>query len=284
MIYFITVNYNSSEFIVQLIRSIQASRNTCSQVVVVNNSPEDASLFHLKTDNIFILEAGENLGFGSACNLGLTWVYSQDPEAIVWIINPDAYLLDDALEKVPKFLASHPHLSIVGTMVYTTSGEVWFAGGKFMPKTGAILSETIWLDNPDVPYLKTDWVSGCSLLMNLKNFPDCPQFNPDYFLYYEDFDLCRQYANEGHLIAIAPQLGVIHQASAITNRNTASKFKHSTYSYLLTLERYTNQWVLIGWLTRIILNGLLLILVKPRVAFGKLHGVLLYLRRSLEPC
>jgi N-acetylglucosaminyl-diphospho-decaprenol L-rhamnosyltransferase len=284
VIYFVTVNYNSSEFIVQLIRSIQASRNICYQVVVVNNSPEDPSLFHLKTDNIFILEAGENLGFGSACNLGLNWIYSQDTEAIVWIINPDTYFLDDALEKVPKFLATHPHLSIVGTMVYTPSGEVWFAGGKFMPKTGAILSETIGLDNPDVPYLETDWVSGCSLLIKLKNFPECPQFNRDYFLYYEDFDFCRRYANEGHLIAITNQLGVIHQVSAITNKNIASKFKHSTFSYLLTLKQYTNQWVLIGWLTRILLHGFLLILVKPQVAFGKLHGVWLYLRRSLEPC
>lgn len=281
MIYFITVNYYSTDLIAKLISSIALSRNIVYRIIIVNNSPDDVSIYQLKTDNILILEAGSNLGFGRACNLGLNWAYSQDSQAIVWIINPDTYLLEGTLEKVPTFFATYPQLSIVGTIVFTTTGEVWFAGGQFIPKTGAILSETSWAEKPEVAYLEKDWVSGCSLLLNLKNFQDCPEFNPDYFLYYEDFDFCKRYAKQGHSIVITNQLSVVHQPSAITGRNTALKYKHSTYSYLLTLERYTSQWVLIVRLTRIILHAFFLVLVKPKVTFGKLHGVWLYVTRSL---
>jgi GT2 family glycosyltransferase len=133
-------------------------------------------------------------------------------------------------------------------------------------------------------YMLCDWVSGCSLLINLRNFPDCPKFDPAYFLYYEDFDFCRRYASLGHLIGFTKHLSVIHQPSAITNRNMFNKIKHSTYSYLLTIEKYTNKLVLLLRLTRLMSHALILMLVKPKVAFGKLYGVLLYLRRVLPSC
>lgn len=292
MIYFLTVNYYCSDLIANLVSSIcrggferQTSVNAENQVqykiIIINNSPEDRSIHHLEGENILILEAGTNLGFGKACNLGLNWINNQDNGAIVWIINPDACLLPEALEKVPEFFAAHPELSIVGTIIYTLNGQVWFAGGDFVPQTGAILSKTVYDEKSDLPYSESAWVSGCSLLVNLEKFQDCPQFDRDYFLYYEDFDFCRRYASQGHLIAIANQIGVVHEASAITGRNMAVKFKHSTYSYLLTIERYTSKIILFIRFTRLLFNALYLIPIKPQIAFGKLQGVWLYLRRVL---
>lgn len=283
MIYFLTVNYYSTNLVTKLISSIQASGDIPHKTIVINNSPDDRSIHLLKTESVLILEAETNLGFGSACNLGLGWIYAQKPQAIVWIINPDAYLLKTSLEKVKLFFEAYPELSIVGTIVYTPTAEIWFAGGCFIRQTGAILAQDL-LTNSDTAYVACDWVSGCSLLINLGKFHDCPKFDPAYFLYYEDFDFCRHYASLGHIIAVTQQLSVIHQPSAITNRNMFSKIKYSTYSYLLTLEKYTNKLVLLLRLTRLISYALILMLVKPKVAFGKMYGVLLYLRRSLPSC
>ncbi len=281
MIYFVIVNYYSSDFIASLIRSIQASKGVPYTIIIINNSPDDVSIHHLEGDDILILEAGSNLGFGQACNLGLNWIYTQDTQAIVWIINPDTYLLPDVLEKVPTFFASHPELSIVGTIVYTPTGEIWFAGGEFIPEKGEIRAKKIY-SNSGSSYLETPWISGCSLLINFKKFDICPQFDRDYFLYYEDFDFCRRYASLGHLIVITHQMGVVHEVSAITSKNLAAKFKYSTYSYLLTIERYSSKIILTVRFTRLFLNAIYLITVKPQVAFGKLHGVWLYLRRVLR--
>lgn len=283
MIYFLTINYYSTQLITKLLSSIQFSRDIPHQTVIINNSPEDDSIHLLKNESIFIKEAGTNLGFGSACNLGLSWIYAQDPQAIVWIVNPDAYLLKTSVDKVSLFFETYPELSIVGTIVYTPNAKVWFAGGWFIRKTGTIMAQKK-ITPSDSDYMFCDWVSGCSLLINLRNFPDCPKFDPAYFLYYEDFDFCRRYASLGYLIGVTKQLSVIHQPSAITNRNMFKKMKYSTYSYLLTTEKYTNKLVLLLRLTRLMSHALILMLVKPKVAFGKLYGVLLYLRRALPSC
>ncbi len=277
MIYFLTINYYSTNLITELINSIQSEQEYT--IIIINNSPDDDSIGLLKSESVVILEPEINLGFGQGCNFGLNWIYNQNSVAIVWIINPDAYLLPGCLEKINLFFDTYPELSIVGTMVYTPTLKVWFAGGSFIPKTGAILNIDV-LTNSETAYVPCDWVSGCSLLINLGNFCECPQFDPAYFLYYEDFDFCKRYASLGHLIGVTGQLGVIHQDGAITNRNMFKKMQYSTFSYLLTLEKYTNSLVLLVRLTRLIAHALLLMLVKPSVAFGKLYGVLLYLRRS----
>lgn len=276
MIYFLTINYYSTNLVTQLIKSIQFSKIP-GKIVIVNNSPDDDSINLLKNESTITLESGVNLGFGKGCNLGLSWIYQHDPQALVWIINPDAYLLPTDWEKISLFFDSYPG-SILGTIIYTPSKKVWFAGGYFEQATGSIISRDIL--TTETAYVACDWVSGCSLLINLGKFCECPQFDPAYFLYYEDFDFCRRYAKQGHLIAVTQHLGVIHQPSTITNRNKFKKYQYSTYSYLLTMKKYTNSQVLLLRLTRLIAHALLLILVKPRVAFGKLYGVLLYLWRS----
>lgn len=283
MIYFLTINYYSTQLITKLLSSIQFSIDIPHKTVIINNSPEDDAIHLLKNESILIKEAGNNLGFGSACNLGLSWIYAQDPQAIVWIVNPDAYLLKTSVDKVSLFFETYPELSIVGTIVYTPNAKVWFSGGCFFRKTGTIMAQK-QITPVDSDYMLCDWVSGCSLLINLRNFPDCPKFDPAYFLYYEDFDFCRRYASLGHLIGFTKHLSVIHQPSAITNRNMFNKIKHSTYSYLLSIEKYTNKLVLLLRLTRLMSHALILMLVKPKVAFGKLYGVLLYLRRVLPSC
>lgn len=280
MIYFLTVNYYSTNLVFQLINSIQETSHVDYKIIIINNSPDDNSIDNLKTESILIFDGGSNLGFGCACNLGLKWIYIQDPQAYVWIINPDAYLIENNSDKVKPFFESHPEVSIVGTIIYTPTGEVWFAGGRFIPKTGAILNQDL-LTNTDTAYATCDWVSGCSFIINLRKFSTCPLFDPAYFLYYEDFDFCRYNANQGHLIVVTKQFSVIHQISSITNRNMFIKMKHSTYSYLLTLEKYTDSTIQILRLTKLLCYAFVLIAIKPQVAFGKLYGVLLYWRRSL---
>jgi GT2 family glycosyltransferase len=280
VIYLLTVNYYSTHLVTQLINSLPTSQNIEYKIVIINNSPDDESIYNLKSESTIILTPPTNIGFGNGCNLGIEWIYSQTPQGIIWIINPDAYLPENTLEKIPPFFATNPQLSIVGTIIHTPTGEIWYAGGRFIPEKGAILEADL-LTNSNEDYVACDWVSGCSLIINLRNFHDCPLFDKDYFLYYEDFDFCRRYAQQGHLIAVTKQFGVIHQPSSITNRNMFWKIKHSTYSYLLTQEKYATKLVLSLRLTRLIAYALLLLLVKPQAAFGKLYGVLIYWRRSL---
>ena len=277
MIYLLTVNYNSSNLVAKLISSLSVSSNIDCTTLIVNNSPEDNSIYQLKSESVFILESGENLGFGVACNLGIKWIFERDPQAIIWLINPDAYFVENNLDKIQSFFAKYPQISILGTIVHDPKGKIWFSGGRFIPKTGAIITEDL-LTNTDAAYVPCDWISGCSLIINLRKFRDSPNFDSAYFLYYEDFDFCRRYAQQGHLIAITKEFGIIHQPSSITNKNIFRKIKHSTYSYLLTQERYTNNIILTVRLSRILIYALLLMFVKPKFGLAKFVGVFNYFK------
>ena len=282
MIYLLTVNYYSTSLIARLIQSLPSQQKIIYQIVIVNNSPADQNLKQLESDRLKIIEAKTNLGFGKACNLGLAQIHEQDPQGIVWIINPDTYLRPNTLEKVPAFFASHGEISLLGTLIYTPDEQLWFAGGRFIPQLGTIFSTDLFSAHPETDCLACDWVSGCSLLINLSRFQSCPQFDPAYFLYYEDFDFCRRYASQGHQIAITNQLAVVHQPSSIANRNMTIKLQHSTYSYLLTLARYTNPLIFSIRFLRLFLFSLILLAVKPQAAFGKLVGISSYLSRFIE--
>ncbi len=279
MIYLVIVNYYSAQFVTRLVRSIQEYTDVPYQIVIVNNSSDDREIYELSSSSI-ILEAGTNLGFGCACNLGLNWIYERDPKTVVWLINPDTYLSNNALKQTKLLFEANPELSIVGTTVYTPTGEIWFSSGSFNPKTGAIVPQKTPLN--DIDYEVSDWVTGCSLLVNLKSFPDCPQFEPSYFLYYEDFDFCRRYYLQGHSVVVTPRIHIFHQPSSITSTNIFAKLKYSTFSYLLTLEKYTNHSVLLLRLVRIVFNSFFLFSLRPREAAGKLAGVSLYLKKRLK--
>ncbi len=278
--YWITVNYNSTSLIEQLINSIPLQVNGLDRVIIINNSPDDRSIHQLHSESVLVFDSPENIGFGRACNLGLNWVYQQDKNAIVWLINPDAILPQNA-GIADQFFETYPEISILGTVVEEASGEIEFGAGEFNPTTGRICVQNTLpeISSPELSYIPMVWVSGCSLLINFKNFTECPQFDPDYFLYYEDFDLCLRYGKQGHKIGLTPDIRVQHQPSSITSRNQNLKIQQSIYSYLLSLEKHTNRFVLGYRFLRILGVSCLSGFRSPEVARAKLKGILLYFER-----
>ena len=288
-LYFVIVNYHSTELIVRLLQSIETvaiadASNYC--VIVVNNSPEDASIHHLASECFIVLESGANVGFGRACNLGIDWVYARHPEAIIWLLNPDTRLTTGALAQARNLLSNHSNLSILGTVVREPDGKVWFGGGEFVPETGQIvaletLPEALQPDS-QTAYLPAKWVTGCSLLLNLRCFPSAPHFDPDYFLYYEDFDFCLRYARQGHTIGLTGKISPIHYPSSIAGRNAHLRLQHSLYSYLLALEKHASQQVLLTRLARMTVSAAIALPVRPQHSFSKLKGLSHYCNRVLK--
>lgn len=277
------VNYNSVDWVTRLLGSFDFSRHRSSYFFIINNSPLDqVNLKKLEGEQVTIIEVGYNSGFGRACNLGLTRIYDQFPNGLVWLLNPDTCLSPSIINQASSFFNQYPEISILGTLIYSKDQKIWFGGGRFNRNTGEIFSQNLFTSSSPKPYYVCDWVSGCSMIINFKHFQKCPQFDPNYFLYYEDFDFCQRYQSQGHLVAVTDYISVIHEVSAITNRNLRSKFYHSTYSYLFTLERYTAKPVFYLRFLRLIIYAFILLPVKPAIALGKITGAWHYIRKSVS--
>ncbi len=281
MLYLLTVNYQSADLIQRLLRSLATTAWPDWECVIVNNSPTDQAIPLLASTTVKVLEAGANLGFGGGCNIGLQWIYDRDPNAIVWLLNPDTVLptdlQPDALSRAVAFCQEYPQLAIVGTCVDDPNGMGWFRGGKFNPADGDISVQCV---RPTAAgdYWETAWVTGCSMILQLQNFPACPQFDPAYFLYYEDFDFCRRYAALG--MGVTDRIRVIHYPSSITDRNLDLKVQHTVYSYLLALRRHTRWPVFSYRLGRILGHALRQSGRDPQKAIAIIKGVLKYLVRQ----
>ena len=118
------------------------------------------------------------------------------------------------------------------------------------------------------------------MLINFNNFEKCPQFDEDYFLYYEDFDFCRRYKKQGHKIAITQTISVIHQPSSITSKQPGLKLEYSIYSYLLSLAKHTNKLVLIYRLLRITIAAFIKLPIHYKIACVKIKAIAKFISRK----
>ncbi len=280
MFYFLTVNYNSSGLIEKLIASLPEKGDY--ELLIINNSPEDEGIDNLQTSWVKIIDSGGNIGFGKACNLGIDRIYQENPRALIWLLNPDAYLLPDSLTSAAEFLTQNPHIAILGSEVYEEDGSLWFGWGYFNRANGEILSMKTGLDYGGESYKVVEWVTGCSLIINLSHFSAPPHFDPDYFLYCEDFDFCRRYAAQGYVVAMTDRIKVIHNPSSITLRYGYLRLTQNIYSYLLSLEKHTPFWILYGRFLRMIFTALIILPVKPGFSLAKFRGILMYCKSLLS--
>ncbi len=296
MIYFITVNYYSTRLIEELLGSITAASDSQQtyQVFVINNSPDDVSIQAIgsKFSHVTVMEAGKNLGFGMACNLGIQTVYDADPQAVIWLINPDATLDLGAISEVQQCLNHDNSIAILGTRIRDTQGNIWFDRGTFDPWVGSLKhtdqsqfnEPQLSLDSLSTSQGKTiacRWVSGCSFIINLAAFNHCPSFDPHYFLYYEDSDFCERYYQQGYRIAVTDAVLVTHAVSAITQRNQRQKFRYATFSKLYFLSQHGTSLAVLLNLIYLLFGAIVLLPSDRPSALGKWQGWQTFVRWML---
>ncbi len=148
MIYFITVNYYSTELIKELIQSIKLNIKSNYKIIIVNNSYRDLSINQLKDySNVTTLNAKENLGFGKGCNLGINYIYDIDPNALIWLINPDTTIHKNAKEYIFECFEQDPSIAILGTKIQDANERIWFSSGDFNQWTGNLKHKSYYLVN-----------------------------------------------------------------------------------------------------------------------------------------
>ena len=282
-IIFVSINYHSSDLLRELLLSISSQRDKNSSLLIVNNSPDDGGLSDLSTlENIIILQAERNLGFGGGCNLALDYLEKNDPEAVAWLINPDAQLLPGAIRTVRKILQLTSNPTIYGTRILDSDGNMWFDHGRFAKHLGRVNHEPMdpsankkeeendWVQ-------RCDWVSGCSLIIDLTIFPEVPYFDEHIFLYYEDAELCLRLQRDGVSCYVTKTALVSHRVSATTGRDPIGKYRHATFGKLYLLHQHGTPWSVAINLFRYCMRAAADWPHGSHEATGRMLGILSYL-------
>jgi N-acetylglucosaminyl-diphospho-decaprenol L-rhamnosyltransferase len=197
----VIVTYNSAKQVSQAIRSLWG--NGVTDIIVVDNASTDHTLAILKRLGIMVVSNSHNIGFGSACNQGSS--YLNHP--YILFLNPDARLQPRSLALAVKYLQSHPDHAVAGLSLHQPNGQ---------PETNCYGSPVTLgsLLRKRPPSSRLGWVSAGALLLRRRAFNEINGFDPTFFMYWEDVDLCRRFQLAGWKIGRVPQAQVIHLRGA----------------------------------------------------------------------
>ncbi|HBB37324.1 MAG: hypothetical protein UX02_C0001G0222 [Candidatus Moranbacteria bacterium GW2011_GWC1_45_18] len=216
------VNYNSRDNLHACLRSIRENipEQINLQIIVINNDKEKLEVYS-EESRVELIEKNENIGFGKAHNIG-----SQAAKGkYVLFLNPDTKLFPSAVEKLLSVFSKDEKIGIVGPvhMGENDISEEEYFGWQRTPLS--VIRAKIWRKRQPIPndVFETDWVSGGALMAKKDLFLDLGGFDGNYFMYFEDVDLCLQAKKKGWKIVVHPEAKIFHKSGQSFSCNRKKK-------------------------------------------------------------
>ena len=158
----------------------------------------------------------ENTGFAGGNNKGFL-ISRQDKAEFTLFLNNDAEIAPGTVLNLAEFLSDNLEVGIVTPPVYYASEpeRIWSAGGRFIPWKMRF-DQRIYSSRSDLPdqAVKIDFASGCAMMIRTELFEQTGGFRDDFFMYYEDADLCRKVSLVGYSIWLLPAEEVVHHVAS----------------------------------------------------------------------
>jgi len=226
----IIVNYKSWTHLEQCLLSIKKidTDKVKFEVVIVDNCSNDKRLqnFSEKFSNFsFILNSGNN-GFSNGCNLGA----NASKGEFLLFLNPDTIISEKVLMELLNTGKKHSNYKLISCNKITPKGKYERIDKPFpsllnlfglsraihekFNKTGKVLKSEN--ENEIVfPY----WISGSLVLMSRQWFEVLGGWNEDYWMYYEDVDLCKRTTRLNGKVALILNQSIIHNHGGASRSN-----------------------------------------------------------------
>jgi GT2 family glycosyltransferase len=214
----VIVNYRQWDKTEELVRHLQASasiKNGQAEIVIVDNhSPSHPVIRRLRRQpNVSLRRWPSNRGFARAVNEGCRLSRGD------WflLLNPDTTPSEEFLDGVVAMLDQlEPTAGIVGFHLHNSDGTRQLSTGPFPTLVSTIARLALPRSRRKYQTMRSqercevDWVTGCCLLMRGDCLRDVEGLDEEFFLYYEDVDLCRRARNRNWTVWYEPNLAIVH--------------------------------------------------------------------------
>jgi N-acetylglucosaminyl-diphospho-decaprenol L-rhamnosyltransferase len=233
----VVVTYNSRADVDACLASLARDRPAVDhEIVVVDNASEDgtADATRQRWPAARVLDAGSNIGFAAANNLGIRQTFGE----LVLLLNPDTIVPAGALDTLVGVLDRRADAAAVGPRLVDADGRAELSFGRMISPL-AELRQKILVAGQDrrVPGLShyveratrrertVDWVSGACLLVRRVDAEAVGLLDERYFMYAEDVDFCAALRARGRNVLFAPGAVVTHRRgrSAATARSATDR-------------------------------------------------------------
>lgn len=228
----IIVNYQSRSYLEQCLQSVfDKINNACEfEVIVVNNGLEQ-ELFGLVAlfPQLKIVQNQQNLGFGHGNNLGAQLAQGE----ILFFLNPDAEIFSKDISLVIRQFEKNNNIGIVGSRLLTEKKEVqeWSAGREInlvqILKNNLGQKEILGEKEQEL-----SWVSGTAMFVRKSLFDHLGGFDSQFFMYFEDVDLCTRARKLGQVVLYFPAFSVVHHGGkSYGEKRTQKKNYYESQDY-----------------------------------------------------
>ena len=175
------------------------------KVLIVENSEifNHKDAISSKFTNVEILCTGKNLGYGGGNNFGIEATKTD----YILILNPDVICSKDLFSNIKDVIKENRDFSIIGCQYL--HDEIFMPAGFFDKEKNKKFTESFRKDKIN-ELTEVDWVTGCSMLLNIKKFDNKKIFDENFFLYFEEFDLCKSVIDRGEFVYTSKDLRVHH--------------------------------------------------------------------------
>jgi GT2 family glycosyltransferase len=225
------------------------------EILVVDNHSDDESIAFIRAQltgkpNVKIIEERDNIGYGRGNNAAAKIAKGK----YLLILNPDNVLPKDGAEKMLSFLEKHADAGVVGPALLYPDGTVRPSARQF-PHPLDLLRKRLfpghWHSTFDAERtlkerkesVEVDWLVGACLMMKTEFFLSLGGFDPRYFLFFEDIDLCRRIKNAGKKVIYLPSLHVLDRKGRLSGSSVFSIFtRKTTRIHLHSALKYFWKW------------------------------------------
>jgi GT2 family glycosyltransferase len=257
----IVVSYNTRDLLRDCLKSLLAEctrrpHNQSAEVLVVDNASTDGSSemvareFSTSRIPVRLIRSDVNLGFGAGNNLALNKAQGQYPI----LLNSDAFLHTGALHLAIDHMNATPEAGAAGARQVSRDGSwqpsarsfhsIWNAAlvltglsARFPRSRIFGAPDRTWAD-PLQP-AETDWVPGSFLILRREALLKTGLFDPAFFFYFEEVDLCRRIRAAGFRVYYWPDIVVTHIGGESTRQLPSLKFSQSDLQVVLWRMRST---------------------------------------------
>jgi GT2 family glycosyltransferase len=220
----VIVSFNTRDRLRESLQSIASSSHGLNvEIWVVDNNSSDGSpeMIEREFPYVHFIRSEVNLGFGAANNVALEKATGR----YIVLLNSDAFLCEDSLRLAIKHMDETPGAGLGGARLVGRDGS-WQPSARMFPKVwndAVILLglaarfprsrifgrfDRTWADQ-SLPS-EVDWVPGAFSIVRPEVLKKTGPFDPAFFLYSEEVDLCKRIKAAGYQVWYWPDIVVVH--------------------------------------------------------------------------
>ncbi|MCC6174538.1 MAG: glycosyltransferase family 2 protein [Chloroflexi bacterium] len=239
----IVVTYNGRALIERCLNAIgEAIRGLKAEVIVVDNASPDgtADLVAAHSPDVLLIRSPENLGFGKANNRAIAVSRGR----YLALVNPDAIVRPDAFRHLLDVAEAHPEAGALGGRLEYEDGRFQHSAFHFPDLRQAFFGffDVIPIDserNGRYPVacfettFRAEHLLGAFILLRRTALEQVGAFDPAYFMYFEETDLCLRLRRAGWQNLYTPAARAVHVGAASTSahRERMSVEFHRSQAY-----------------------------------------------------